>query len=197
MKNFKQFTTCRYSLICSTGVFMMVQRWRISSNSQLTTLSVSDDDWCLWWFKDEEFQAIHNEFAELFANIIGVYDGSKMKNFKQFTTTWSTTASDALVFMMVQRWRISSNSQQGGEVRFVDPGCLWWFKDEEFQAIHNHMACPAHDSRGVYDGSKMKNFKQFTTMEKFAWRDKRCLWWFKDEEFQAIHNEKQWFYSHD
>ena len=45
----------------------------------------------------------------------GVYDGSKIKNFKQFTTGRLEYASTATVSMMVQRLRISSNSQQIGE----------------------------------------------------------------------------------
>ena len=142
-------------------VFMMVQRWRISSNSQhfwfLAPLSLG----CLWWFKDEEFQAIHNVGLGFCERGMGVYDGSKMKNFKQFTTTFSRAITSAMVFMMVQRWRISSNSQPLWLLRKMTKRCLWWFKDEEFQAIHNYIYTGKPAFTGVYDGSKMKNFKQF------------------------------------
>ena len=38
-----------------------------------------------------------------YQGIVGVYDGSKMKNFKQFTTTRSYNSDAWTVFMMVQR----------------------------------------------------------------------------------------------
>ena len=162
MKNFKQFTTIIVIVICIQLVFMMVQRWRISSNSQPPLRAVP-----------------HSR---------GVYDGSKMKNFKQFTTRTRCRYTILAVFMMVQRWRISSNSQQPLPTSLKCWRCLWWFKDEEFQAIHNWSGRHAGMTLGVYDGSKMKNFKQFTTNQAFVPRTWRCLWWFKDEEFQAIHN---------
>ena len=214
MKNFKQFTTALVTSRESTWVFMMVQRWRISSNSQLLFLLHLIFGWCLWWFKDEEFQAIHNKSAHISIRLQGVYDGSKMKNFKQFTTQLLQYRIILSVFMMVQRWRISSNSQQAWWIYGSFLWCLWWFKDEEFQAIHNTGDFNLPRLSGVYDGSKMKNFKQFTTflagnrdvipvfMMVQRWRissnsqhntgereaAQGCLWWFKDEEFQAIHN---------
>ena len=172
MKNFKQFTTCSLYPLHISMVFMMVQRWRISSNSQLHQFLQGKWDWCLWWFKDEEFQAIHNYRVKVTCDQWGVYDGSKMKNFKQFTTTRAWLAGSQQVFMMVQRWRISSNSQprQGRKAGWT--WCLWWFKDEEFQAIHNSKQASTGIRIGVYDGSKMKNFKQFTTLPQF--RRKCC-----------------------
>ena len=170
---------------------------------------------CLWWFKDEEFQAIHN-IMKLWMNVTKVvYDGSKMKNFKQFTTISLSRSLINALSMMVQRWRISSNSQPCSWACRPRSRCLWWFKDEEFQAIHNDIWDSVERSSVVYDGSKMKNFKQFTTCNALRekqgrlsmmvqrWRISsnsqryspgaepwsRCLWWFKDEEFQAIHNE--------
>ena len=163
MKNFKQFTTPVLGSTLSFGVFMMVQRWRISSNSQPTRPSNRCFPRCLWWFKDEEFQAIHNWLHCVTSTITGVYDGSKMKNFKQFTTGGCHGGHVDGVFMMVQRWRISSNSQPSSLQYASNIGCLWWFKDEEFQAIHNIKQLQHHTNDGVYDGSKMKNFKQFTT----------------------------------
>ena len=167
---------------------MMVQRWRISSNSQPVLGDGSALHGCLWWFKDEEFQAIHNLFNRLSITFIVVYDGSKMKNFKQFTTFMFVSIEVTALSMMVQRWRISSNSQQKKEKETEAEGCLWWFKDEEFQAIHNalkaylrlrplsmmvqrwRISSNSQQRAGfinmntvVYDGSKMKNFKQFTT----------------------------------
>ena len=142
---------------------MMVQRWRISSNSQLIKSPTFIIRSCLWWFKDEEFQAIHNGALRLVNRHAVVYDGSKMKNFKQFTTQLPQAHHEPQLSMMVQRWRISSNSQLHQERRRDDARCLWWFKDEEFQAIHNTLYLPASMRAVVYDGSKMKNFKQFTT----------------------------------
>ena len=163
MKNFKQFTTPTWKYQKSSTVFMMVQRWRISSNSQPGLVYQGNELRCLWWFKDEEFQAIHNKIATFNFPRSGVYDGSKMKNFKQFTTASTMQKVAALVFMMVQRWRISSNSQPHRLMIASFIGCLWWFKDEEFQAIHNRWPLWPLRHGGVYDGSKMKNFKQFTT----------------------------------
>ena len=140
IKNFKQFTT-----------FI-----RLSLLSELS-------EGCLWWSKDKEFQAIHNYTVSHFVNRTGVYDGPKIKNFKQFTTS-------SVTFLMYS-------------------GCLWWSKDKEFQAIHNGLNNYLKATGGVYDGPKIKNFKQFTT-EGLRYRDmSRCLWWSKDKEFQAIHNQ--------
>ena len=152
-------------LFGTIGVFMMVQRWRISSNSQHGWSWYLHRWWCLWWFKDEEFQAIHNNYEFRKLTFRGVYDGSKMKNFKQFTTVPASFFCEIMVFMMVQRWRISSNSQLRMDWHADARWCLWWFKDEEFQAIHNSIAVLFRPIKGVYDGSKMKNFKQFTTLQ--------------------------------
>ncbi len=143
---------------------MMVQKWRISSNSQQSYREGAHKDCCLWWFKNEEFQAIHNKSRNASGAVPVVYDGSKMKNFKQFTTSILIILIPEKLSMMVQRWRISCNSQQLNLVGCFVPGCLWWFKDEEFQAIHNTMFGLTHTNTVVYDGSKMKNFKQFTTV---------------------------------
>ncbi len=163
MKNFKQFTTIYHFKIGQEPLSMMVQRWRISSNSQLITWPVAPIRRCLWWFKNEEFQAIHNTLFDVTALHVVVYDGSKMKNFKQFTTIVPRRGAQRLLSMMVQKWRISSNSQQVQECLGRSPSCLWWFKDEEFQAIHNKYFDYLDSRKVVYDGSKMKNFMQFTT----------------------------------
>ena len=136
---------------------MMVQRWRISSNSQPHPPSRPSLYCCLWWFKDEEFQAIHNGLPLCNKTNRAVYDGSKMKNFKQFTTGVLGKLYPAVLFMMVQRWRISSNSQRVISIILSYMRCLWWFKDEEFQAIHNLIPMRFASSSAVYDGSKMKN----------------------------------------
>ena len=167
---------------------MMVQRWRISSNSQRSFCGSESWVRCLWWFKDEEFQAIHNSRCACKPCRSGVYDGSKMKNFKQFTTHCWCWRFICWVSMMVQRWRISSNSQQRVADIVVEGGCLWWFKDEEFQAIHNALAI----QRVVDVVSMMVQRWRISSNSQplltagggCRW----CLWWFKDEEFQAIHN---------
>ena len=187
-KNFKQFTTCKVATSTITGclwwfkdeefqaihnatskmfwvimMFMMVQRRRISSNSQHIDMKRISSSGCLWWFKDEEFQAIHNWMLTWRWKTLDVYDGSKTKNFKQFTTVIQVDALCTLMFMMVQRRRISSNSQPHRVIFNRFCWCLWWFKDEEFQAIHNATLLSVVQAMDVYDGSKTKNFKQFTT----------------------------------
>ena len=117
---------------------------------------------------------------------LSVYDGSKMKNFKQFTTFNTFQNMLLKVCMMVQRWRISSNSQLPRFLTMPLLKCVWWFKDEEFQAIHNMHSYSEKRTASVYDGSKMKNFKQFTTTDQSVGGRGGCVWWFKDEEFQAI-----------
>ncbi len=169
MKNFKQFTTELKTLIINLMMSMMVQRWRISSNSQPIILMSPPPDGCLWWFKDEEFQAIHNIWKLVVLQLIDVYDGSKMKNFKQFTTLWGSVVESSVMSMMVQRWRISSNSQLIDWTMSAWLRCLWWFKDEEFQAIHNMSAHEVFALLDVYDGSKMKNFKLFPKCQRAIW----------------------------
>ncbi len=154
-------------LIRIVQLFVMVQRWRISSNSQPPVIVADIHQSCLWWFKDEEFQAIHNSIVMTSTNCGVVCDGSKMKNFKQFTTVLLPKYVIHRLFVMVQRWRISSNSQQPTNGAAWWAGCLWWFKDEEFQAIHNNPNVAMSGSSVVCDGSKMKNFKQFTTKYRY------------------------------
>ena len=156
---------------------MMVQRWRISSNSQPADIQSADDHRCLWWFKDEEFQAIHNSTFLRVGEETGVYDGSKMKNFKQFTTGWKPISHAPQVFMMVQRWRISSNSQRGRHPELGGRWCLWWFKDEEFQAIHNLKFLIPNKSKNLWlkgwipFGHKVK--KNYPKTRRKLWKIKR------------------------
>ena len=66
--------------------------------------------------------------------------------------------------------------------------CYWYHKGKTFQANHNHMHALFCLSSVVIDTTKVRLFKQITTLAEHSINDRCCYWYHKGKTFQANHN---------
>ena len=143
---------------------------------------------CCWYHKGTNFQANHNYRHHKWFRFIVVADTTKVRIFKQITTyTYNTD--------------------------FVS-GCCWYHKGTNFQANHNPWRKRTIRASVVADTTKVRIFKQITTVrlnargrrllllipQRYEFSSKSqpittilamnycCCWYHKGTNFQANHN---------
>ena len=118
------------------------------------------------------------------------------------------------MFILFQRYEFESKSQRGGTTACCKPRCLSYFKDTNLKANHNFRCVLLGKILGVYPISKIRIWKQITTMDgltrgqnevfilfqRYEFESKsqplprclrvfaRCLSYFKDTNLKANHN---------
>ena len=93
-----------------------------------------------------------------------------------------------LLLLIPQRYEFSSKSQLYKRVEFALLGCCWYHKGTNFQANHNLVAALMKWKRVVADTTKVRIFKQITTVKRRYRSEKCCCWYHKGTNFQANHN---------
>ena len=119
-----------------------------------------------------------------------------------------------MLLLIPQRYEFSSKSQLTLSVLTITLGCCWYHKGTNFQANHNGMLCARVKLRVVVDTTKVRIFKQITTVQEESAKrvqlllipqryefssksqpklsdlhwSKRCCWYHKGTNFQANHN---------
>ena len=106
---------------------------------QITTqyLGVDVKISCCWYHKGTNFQANHNSDDDKSLADAVVADTTKVRIFKQITTTPEIDALGYELLLIPQRYEFSSKSQpqMGGSGQPL--GCCWYHKGTNFQANHN------------------------------------------------------------
>ena len=146
---------------------------------------------CCWYHKGTNFQANHNPLLTLVSPLSVVADTTKVRIFKQITTYEDIINPDVC--------------------------CCWYHKGTNFQANHNSNLLNPRLSQVVADTTKVRIFKQITTMltgrtmtlwlllipQRYEFSSKsqlvfkvssikaRCCWYHKGTNFQANHNDLQ------
>ena len=92
-------------------VYLIFQRYKSKSKSQLKLYSSKGFVWCIWYFKDTNLKANHNPV------------------FICKITVW--------VYLIFQRYKSKSKSQPSSLVRVSSNWCIWYFKDTNLKANHN------------------------------------------------------------
>ena len=82
----KQFTTGGAWECGRAGLFLICQRYKFESNSQLVTSNRNEAVCCFWYVKDTNLKAIHNYYYDYGLLKSVVSDMSKIQIWKQFTT---------------------------------------------------------------------------------------------------------------
>ena len=95
--------------------------------------------------------------------IIVVADTTKVRIFKQITTTPCHTSTIWQLLLIPQRYEFSSKSQQRLRLLPWCRSCCWYHKGTNFQANHNYKRLPRALRRVVADTTKVRIFKQITT----------------------------------
>ena len=66
--------------------------------------------------------------------------------------------------------------------------CCWYHKGTNFQANHNHLDRIVTEKSVVADTTKVRIFKQITTLSRRGYDFVGCCWYHKGTNFQANHN---------
>ena len=137
---FKQITTCvAFLVMCS---LVVIDTTKVRLFKQITTdfLIFHLNSSCYWYHKGKTFQANHNTQKRAVLLTSVVIDTTKVRLFKQITTE--------------------------DELQAAIDGCYWYHKGKTFQANHNTLATPRGRRQVVIDTTKVRLFKQITTMRR-------------------------------
>ena len=145
-----------------------------------------------------------------------VADTTKVRIFKQITTWGYIFIIVGWLLLIPQRYEFSSKSQlhhstskkrgvvaDTTKVRIfkqitticklllLQIRCCWYHKGTNFQANHNYIAILEYSELVVADTTKVRIFKQITTVFKAKEILISCCWYHKGTNFQANHNKSK------
>ena len=159
----KQITTQSRFPVVTLVVCLICQRYKFKSKSQLFGMRVVTSIKCVWYVKDTNSKANHNELPIALRVEISVFDMSKIQIQKQITTFIRLLFQRFIVCLICQRYKFKSKSQQYA--------CCWWLVNS------------------VFDMSKIQIQKQITTVVARVFGYYECVWYVKDTNSKANHNE--------
>ena len=111
--------------------------------------------------------------------IIVVADTTKVRIFKQITTSATINPSSGWLLLILQRYEFSSKSQLKMIIRCIWNSCCWYYKGTNFQANHNNLKVRRTLSCVVADTTKVRIFKQITTNGEDGIFNRCCCWYYK------------------
>ena len=126
------------------SLLLILQRYEFSSKSQRSLVRISVRSSCCWYYKGTNFQANHNNNSILARAYIVVADTTKVRIFKQITTTITLVKMVLTLLLILQRYEFSSKSQPHLACWFIWGCCCWYYKGTNFQANHN-VSCKIRD----------------------------------------------------
>ena len=185
---FKQITTTSNTNIRYHLLLLIPQRYEFSSKSQQLVLMHYFNVSCCWYHKGTNFQANHNSKDVIKFGLSVVADTTKVRIFKQITTLMLLLVLLKLLLLIPQRYEFSSKSQLQKSRLFSWKSCCWYHKGTNFQANHNNLLRGFLFNKVVADTTKVRIFKQITTVEKYGPKLAGCCWYHKGTNFQANHN---------
>ena len=92
------------------------------------------------------------------------------------------------LLLIPQRYEFSSKSQHVTGWGSPASRCCWYHKGTNFQANHNYLAQMVISALVVADTTKVRIFKQITTIKQNVSTPSSCCWYHKGTNFQANHN---------
>ena len=134
---FKQITTVDYKLIMLEKLLLIPQRYEFSSKSQQNAVWQTKARSCCWYHKGTNFQANHNKLLQKLSQLMVVADTTKVRIFKQITTSINRALSETSLLLIPQRYEFSSKSQPMFGNIPKPTRCCWYHKGTNFQANHN------------------------------------------------------------
>ena len=143
-----------------------------------------------------------------------VADTTKVRIFKQITTQYNVLCTLKWLLLILQRYEFSSKSQPDTQGKALANRCFWYYKGTNFQANHNSACILIYCHFVVADTTKVRIFKQITTitlcalialmllliLQRYEFSSKSqhaasstpasasCCWYYKGTNFQANHN---------
>ena len=134
---FKQITTDFMPSVKKNPLLLLPQRYVFSSKSQLRCNLKEPTAGCYCYHKGTYFQANHNCCEGIFKSLFVVIATTKVRIFKQITTSMQMVSYHLMLLLLPQRYVFSSKSQQT-ELRLETNSCCYCYhKGTYFQANHN------------------------------------------------------------
>ena len=118
-------------------LLLIPQRYEFSSKSQRAFVNKNFYVCCCWYHKGTNFQANHNWDTFLLSTFLVVADTTKVRIFKQITTSSIRLSSLSVLLLIPQRYEFSSKSQHILCALIIIFSCCWYHKGTNFQANHN------------------------------------------------------------
>ena len=134
---FKQITTIHKVALFCQRLLLLPQRYVFSSKSQRGCDNLQPIKSCCCYHKGTYFQANHNTSAEVNPLTLVVVATTKVRIFKQITTTACHLQQVYQLLLLPQRYVFSSKSQLGRIPQIEVLGCCCYHKGTYFQANHN------------------------------------------------------------
>ena len=118
---------------------------------------------CCCYHKGTYFQANHNFMKSKFILVFVVVATTKVRIFKQITTSYKSLLYYLWLLLLPQRYVFSSKSQQFYIFFYFYFCCCCYHKGTYFQANHNISSIFTLPSEVVVATTKVRIFKQITT----------------------------------
>ena len=130
---------------------VVIDTTKVRLFKQITTYDLQENFFtrCYWYHKGKTFQANHNSSLVVVACGTVVIDTTKVRLFKQITTT---------------QGKVKNNTS-----------CYWYHKGKTFQANHNINKNRKEARHVVIDTTKVRLFKQITTVPVNLYTRSRLL----------------------
>ena len=169
-------------------MLLLPQRYVFSSKSQLKKLMFVSCNSCYCYHKGTYFQANHNRLSSTDRADTVVIATTKVRIFKQITTHYPVRYNSNLLLLLPQRYVFSSKSQQVPVGIAVLLSCYCYHKGTYFQANHNVLPPAWLLHLVVIATTKVRIFKQITTLQTVLEATTCCYCYHKGTYFQANHN---------
>ena len=166
---FKQITTSIVWYGEAISLLLILQRYEFSSKSQQISHNMHFSFRCCWYYKGTNFQANHNHTTGNAIRPQVVADTTKVRIFKQITTTYKRLKTCNVLLLILQRYEFSSKSQHLVPILLYSVCCCWYYKGTNFQANHNILLTKLLALMVVADTTKVRIFKQITTANTNVW----------------------------
>ena len=142
---------------------LLPQRYVFSSKSQPDEGVSGGKDRCCCYHKGTYFQANHNQTLVMKSVHVVVVATTKVRIFKQITTTRCSHGKKSQLLLLPQRYVFSSKSQHVRLYVRLSSRCCCYHKGTYFQANHNRLLSHVLMSLVVVATTKVRIFKQITT----------------------------------
>ena len=184
---FKQITTPGENGLDEVTLLLIPQRYEFSSKSQLLPSSLPVAMSCCWYHKGTNFQANHNTAIPIYLTLRLLlipqrYEFSSKSQLKVTTLFYTCVVADTTKVRIFKQITTIS-------IKFIFYiSCCWYHKGTNFQANHNKSLLKSFTHDVVADTTKVRIFKQITTVCQWLLICTRCCWYHKGTNFQANHN---------
>ena len=145
-------------------LWVLTQKYKFESNSQQKTIIMEQKINCEFSHKNTNLKAIHNKAIDGLVKDGIVSSHTKIQIWKQFTTKENIGEGVVWLWVLTQKYKFESNSQQEAFSSCKAFNCEFSHKNTNLKAIHNDLHYNWNKPVIVSSHTKIQIWKQFTTL---------------------------------